>query len=141
MVTIISHSSEETFAFGSTLAGTLRSGSVLALCGDLGAGKTHFVKGLAAGLGGDAEGVTSPTFTLVHEYRGGRLPLFHFDLYRLESEEEVLRIGLDDYLAADGILAIEWAEKFPRLLPAHTRWFDFLIREGDAREIKERAEP
>jgi tRNA threonylcarbamoyladenosine biosynthesis protein TsaE len=141
MATIISHSPSETFDFGSTIAGSLRSGNVLALCGDLGAGKTQFVKGVAAGLGCDADVITSPTFTLVHEYAGGRLPLFHFDFYRLESEEETLRLGFDDYLASDGVLAIEWAEKFPGLLPAETRWFDFRIRDGDVREIVERAIP
>src|SRR5476649_710526 len=107
---MISHSVEETLAFGGSVADSLRRGDVLALCGDLGAGKTHFVKGLAAGLGaGDV--VTSPTFTLIHEYIGGRLPLYHFDFYRLESDTEALKIGLDEYLDGDGVSAIEWAEK------------------------------
>lgn len=136
MPSITSHSPAETFAFGQTIAAKLRTGDVLALCGDLGAGKTHFVKGLAAGLG-VASDVTSPTFTLIHEYAGGRLLLFHLDLYRLETEDDLARIGFDDYLDAGGVLAIEWAEKFPALLPAHTRWFDFRI-DGDARIITER---
>lgn len=135
MATIISPSPEQTFAFGREFAAALRPGEVVALEGDLGAGKTHFVKGLAAGLGHTGE-VTSPTFTLVHEYTGGRLPLFHFDFYRLETEDEVLRIGLDDYLDAGGILAIEWASKFPALLPAGTRWLRFRAGEGDARTIE-----
>ena len=138
MASTISHSPAETFAFGQAVAATLRAGDVLALCGELGAGKTHFVKGLAAGLGAAGE-VTSPTFTLIHEYPGGRLPLFHFDFYRLESADELLRIGFDDYLDGAGVLALEWAEKFPALLPAHTRWFDFRV-EGETRRITERGE-
>ncbi len=144
MATITSHSPADTFAHGSALATTLRAGDVVALDGDLGAGKTHFVKGIAAGLGCECD-VTSPTFTLVHEYTGGRLPLFHFDFYRLESEDEVLRIGLDDYLGAGGVLVIEWAGKFPAVLPAGTRWFRLRAvtgsakGDGDIREITEEA--
>jgi tRNA threonylcarbamoyladenosine biosynthesis protein TsaE len=137
VASITSHSPAETFAFGQTVAAALQSGDVLALSGDLGAGKTHFVKGLAAGLG-ITTGVTSPTFTLIHEYPGGRLALYHLDLYRLETADELTRIGFDDYLDAEGVLAIEWAEKFPELLPAHTRWFDFRV-EGERRRISERA--
>jgi tRNA threonylcarbamoyladenosine biosynthesis protein TsaE len=136
VASITSHSPAETFAFGQQIAATLRTGDVLALCGHLGAGKTHFVKGLAAGLGVTAE-VTSPTFTLIHEYPGGRLPLFHLDFYRLESADELMRIGFDDYLYAGGALAIEWAEKFPAVFPQHTRWFDFHLNET-ARVIAER---
>lgn len=133
-------SPEATIAFGRDFAAQLRAGDVLALCGDLGAGKTHFVKGLAAGLGTEAT-VTSPTFTLIHEYPGGRLPLFHFDLYRLESEDELLRIGFDDYLDAAGVFALEWAEKFPALLPAHTRWLRFTHRADGTREVTESKAP
>src|SRR5687768_5300744 len=115
MASIISRSPAETFAHGKTLADELKAGTVLALRGDLGAGKTHFVKGVAAGLGASPDEVTSLTFTLVHEYIGGRLPVFHFDLYRLDDPDEVLRIGLDDYLSEDGIVVIEWADKFPQL--------------------------
>ncbi len=140
MATITSHSPAETFAHGRTLAASLKPGDVLALDGDLGAGKTHLVKGIAAGLGCDAD-VTSPTFTLVHEYTGGRLPLFHFDFYRLETEDEALRLGLDDYLAENGVVVIEWAGKFPALLPAGTRWFHLGAGEGDTRIIGESSEP
>jgi tRNA threonylcarbamoyladenosine biosynthesis protein TsaE len=137
---MISHSVEETAAFGRSVASTLRRGGVLALCGDLGAGKTHFVKGLAAGLGaGDI--VTSPTFTLIHEYIGGRLPLFHFDFYRLEDEAEAIKIGLDEYLDGEGVCAIEWAEKFPGLLPRDTRWFRFTHAAGETRQIEEITAP
>ena len=139
MASITSHSPAETFALGERTAATLRPGDVLALCGDLGAGKTHFVKGLAAGLG-VASSVTSPTFTLIHEYPGGRLPLYHLDFYRLESEDDALRIGFEEYLDAGGVLAIEWADKFPALLPPHTRWLEFRV-EGDARVIEEAPGP
>lgn len=138
MATTISHSPEETFALGKELASTLCAGDVVALDGDLGAGKTHFIKGLAAGLGFTSE-VTSPTFTLIHEYTGGRLPLFHFDFYRLETEDDLLRIGFEDYLASDGILAIEWASKFPALLPKGTRWLSFSAGDGDERIIESRS--
>jgi tRNA threonylcarbamoyladenosine biosynthesis protein TsaE len=126
---------EATVAFGRDFAARLVAGDVLALCGELGAGKTHFVKGLATGLGASTE-ATSPTFTLIHEYRDGRLPLFHFDLYRLESEDELLRVGFDDYLDSGGVLAIEWADKFPALLPPHTRWLRFRHRDNGAREVE-----
>jgi tRNA threonylcarbamoyladenosine biosynthesis protein TsaE len=137
---IISHSAEETAAAGRALAAKLRRGDVLALCGELGAGKTHFAKGVAAGLAANAA-VTSPTFTLIHEYVGGRLPLYHFDFYRLEDEDEALKIGLDEYLDGDGVCVIEWADKFPALLPPHTRWLRFAHCADGARTIDESAEP
>lgn len=133
--TFISNSPEETFELGRTFAARLRAGDVVALDGDLGAGKTQFVKGLAAGLGHGGD-VTSPTFTLVHEYTGGRLALFHFDFYRLETGDDALQIGLDDYLDARGVLAIEWAGKFPEVLPAATHWLRFHAGAGDARRIE-----
>jgi tRNA threonylcarbamoyladenosine biosynthesis protein TsaE len=103
-----STSEADTRAIAARLAATLEPGSVVLLTGDLGAGKTAFVRGLAEGLGLRADEVTSPTFTLVHEYRGGRLPLVHVDLYRLESTE-LDEIGLDPDLAERGVVAIEWA--------------------------------
>ena len=135
MSSIISASAEETVAHGRAIAATLRRGDVLALCGELGAGKTHFVKGLAAGLAAPVS-VTSPTFTLIHEYTGGRLPLYHFDFYRLDDADEALHIGLDEYLFGDGGCVIEWAEKFPALLPPHTRWLRFTQCEDGARVIE-----
>lgn len=99
----------ETEALGERLAQSLRPGTVLAYTGDLGAGKTAFTRGLARGLGIAAR-VTSPTFTIVNEYEGGRMPLFHFDLYRLSGPEELYDIGWEDYLARDGLLAVEWSE-------------------------------
>jgi tRNA threonylcarbamoyladenosine biosynthesis protein TsaE len=134
MASIILPNAEATIALGREFAGRIGPGEVLALCGELGAGKTHFVKGLAIGLGITAE-ATSPTFTLIHEYPGGRLPLFHFDLYRLETEDELLRIGFDDYLDSAGVLAIEWADKFPALIPSHARWLRFTHLPDGSREV------
>jgi tRNA threonylcarbamoyladenosine biosynthesis protein TsaE len=112
--TITSQSEEETAGVARRLAATLSAGDTVLLFGDLGAGKTAFVRGLAEGLGIDAGEVTSPTFTLVQEYRSGRLPLVHADLYRLEDPREIDDLGLEE-LAAGGVLAIEWAEKLPRV--------------------------
>jgi tRNA threonylcarbamoyladenosine biosynthesis protein TsaE len=110
---------EETLALGRSLASELHAGAVLALYGDLGAGKTALVKGIAAGLGITAD-ITSPTFTLVHEHNGGRLRLTHADLYRLGSVDEALDIGMEDYMAGDGVTVIEWAEKIEAVLPDRT---------------------
>ena len=105
----VTNSPEETEALGEMLAGRLEPGTVIAFTGDLGAGKTAFVRGLARGLG-ITERVTSPTFTIVNEYEGGRLPLFHFDMYRLGSADELFDIGWEDYLARGGVCAVEWSE-------------------------------
>ena len=105
----ITNSPAETEALGAALASRLKPGTVLAFRGDLGAGKTAFTRGLARGLG-YRESVTSPTYTIVNEYLGGRLPLFHFDMYRLSSTEELWDIGWDDYLERGGICAVEWSE-------------------------------
>jgi tRNA threonylcarbamoyladenosine biosynthesis protein TsaE len=115
-----SSSEEETRALAARLAADLRAGAVVLLSGDLGAGKTAFVRGLAEGLGGDAAEVTSPTFTLVHEYRGGRLPLIHVDLYRLDTAD-LAEIGLDDDLAAAGVVAVEWPERLAHSIPGAIR--------------------
>lgn len=117
---IASNSEQETRSIASALAQDLAMGTVLLLSGDLGAGKTAFVRGLAEGLGIDAGEVTSPTFTLVHEYRGGRLPLIHVDLYRLDRAD-LDEIGLDQDLAAVGIVAVEWAERMVRDIPGAVR--------------------
>jgi tRNA threonylcarbamoyladenosine biosynthesis protein TsaE len=113
---ITTHSEEETTAVGRDLAASLAAGDGVLLYGDLGAGKTAFVRGLAEGLGVAREEVSSPTFTLVQEYRGGRLALFHVDLYRLDDPREIDDLGLEE-IAADGVMAIEWADKHPR--PPH----------------------
>lgn len=110
MATFISHSPAETESFGEQFGRAAGPGQVIALSGDLGAGKTQFVRGLARGLG-IAGRVHSPTFTLVNEYGGGRLKLFHLDLYRLETAEQILNAGIEEYLAPDGLSVIEWAER------------------------------
>ncbi|HEY2572506.1 MAG TPA: tRNA (adenosine(37)-N6)-threonylcarbamoyltransferase complex ATPase subunit type 1 TsaE [Verrucomicrobiaceae bacterium] len=129
-------SPDETLAWGRALAQSLRAGDVIALTGNLGTGKTQAAKGIAAGLGSDA-GVSSPTFTLVHEYGGGRVPVFHFDFYRMNSAQEVLGIGWDDYVDSGGVVIVEWADKFPKIIPQNARWFHFM-HEGDAsRRVEE----
>ena len=105
----VSNSVEETEDLGFRLAEKLLPGTVVAFTGDLGAGKTAFTRGLARGLG-IQDRVTSPTFTIVNEYEGGRLPLFHFDMYRLSCADELFDIGWEDYLARGGVCAVEWSE-------------------------------
>ena len=109
MATNISHSPAETEALGETWGRAAKRGLVIALSGDLGAGKTQLVKGIARGLGITTR-VHSPTFTLVNIYSGGRLALFHLDLYRLETREQILSAGIEEYLTPDGVAVIEWAE-------------------------------
>lgn len=121
-------------ALGRAAADSVRPGSVIALVGGLGAGKTHWTKGLVAALGSKAV-VTSPTFSLVHEYPDGRLPVFHLDFYRLESADELVGLGWDEYLEAGGVIVAEWADKFPELLPQDTRWLVFSIHADGSRTI------
>jgi len=112
MATLISHSPAETEALGAEWGRVAERGLVIGLSGEVGAGKTQLVKGLARGLGITAR-VHSPTFTLVNEYAGGRLRLFHLDLYRLETPEQIHAAGLEDYLQPDGVTVVEWAERWP----------------------------
>jgi tRNA threonylcarbamoyladenosine biosynthesis protein TsaE len=134
---ITTHSAEETIAFGRTLTELLAPPKLVLLRGDLGAGKTTLVKGIAAAFEAAAEeDVTSPTFTLVHEYRGPRANLYHIDLYRIDTLRELETLGLDDLRSDNSILLIEWGEKFPRL--ARDRDVEIVLeREGeDARRIE-----
>jgi tRNA threonylcarbamoyladenosine biosynthesis protein TsaE len=135
VVTFISNSPAETEAIGRQFAvKDVGVGSILALKGELGSGKTLFTKGLVAGLGSAAT-VTSPTFTIIHEYPGGRLPVYHFDFFRLDDRQSVARLGLDDYLFGDGVSVIEWAERFPEFIPEQARWILFEIRSENQRAI------
>lgn len=113
----LTHSAEETIAFGRKLAAELSPPLIVLLRGDLGAGKTTLTKGIAEGFeAARAEDVTSPTFTLIHEYRGPHTTLYHIDLYRIDTVRELETLGLDDLLAPNCILLIEWGEKFPRFV-------------------------
>lgn len=124
---------DETLACGREIAATLRHGDVIALCGPMGAGKTHLTQGIVAGLGSTAP-VTSPTFTLVNEYRDGRLPVYHLDFYRMESPRELLAIGWDELLETDGVVIAEWADRFPELMPPGTRWLRLALA-GESRTL------
>ena len=134
MATFTSNSAEETEAIGRQFATGLGAGDIVALQGELGAGKTHVIKGIVAGLG-SAAAVTSPTFTLVHEYSGGRLPVYHFDFFRLEDARSAARLGLDDYFFGEGVSLVEWADRFPELLPAAARWMRMEIKSLQERVI------
>lgn len=134
MVTNISHSPAETEGLGEARGRDAHSGLVIALAGDLGAGKTQFVKGLARGLGITAR-VHSPTFTLVNEYGGGRLLLFHLDLYRLETPAQILSAGVEEYLTPAGVTVIEWAERLRNELPAGTLFVNIEILSETQRRI------
>ena len=115
----ITHSPEDTEKLGAALAQRLQPGTIIAYTGDLGAGKTAFTRGLAKGLG-YTQPVTSPTYTIVNEYLGGRLPLFHFDMYRLASSDDLWDIGWEDYLERGGVCAVEWSENVADAMPEGT---------------------
>ena len=135
MATFISNSPDETDAFGRQFAGNVKAGDVLALTGELGSGKTRFVKGLTAGLDATTP-ATSPTFTLIHEYSGGRLPVYHFDFFRIEDRQSAERLGLDEYFFGDGVSVIEWADRFPNLIPENARWISFETKSETERAIE-----
>ena len=128
MAEFVTNSPEETEMLGCRLGERLEPGAVVAFTGDLGAGKTAFTRGLARGLG-ISDRVTSPTFTIVNEYEGGRLPLFHFDMYRLGSADELFDIGWEDYLRRGGVCAVEWSENVEEALEEDAVRVD--IRRGD----------
>ena len=129
----LTRSAEETEHLGSLLALQLLPGDVIAYTGDLGAGKTAFTRGLARGLGIDGA-VTSPTYTIVNEYLSGKMPLFHFDMYRLGSSEELFDIGWEDYLTRGGVCAVEWSENVDDALADPIR-VDIAHCGGDCRKI------
>lgn len=124
MATFISHSTQETEAFAEEIGRRARSGLLLGLTGDLGTGKTHFVKGLARGLG-VTESILSPTFALLHSYASGRVPLYHIDFYRLDTDAQISAAGLEEFFATAGITVIEWWNRWNGPTPPNLRRFDF----------------
>ena len=129
-----SHSSQETQSLGGLLAPLLVPGDVLVMSGDLGAGKTTFVQGLAKGLG-IVERVTSPTFVLMKEYQGGRFPLMHLDVYRLGKVQEVIDLGIDEYLDPSYVVVVEWGDRVEPLLPQDHLTVELIHEGGDIRNI------
>ncbi|MGB8130290.1 MAG: tRNA (adenosine(37)-N6)-threonylcarbamoyltransferase complex ATPase subunit type 1 TsaE [Candidatus Angelobacter sp.] len=137
MKTFQTHSAEETTELGRRLAGKLKPGTIVLLRGDLGAGKTTMVKGIAEGFNAaKAEDVTSPTFTLIHEYRGPEVTLFHIDLYRIDTQRELDTLALDDLMTPQSILLIEWGEKFQRFTKERDVEIAIEHRGGDERTIR-----
>jgi tRNA threonylcarbamoyladenosine biosynthesis protein TsaE len=119
---------------GREAATLAKPGAVIALVGGLGAGKTHWTKGFVAGLESSAA-VTSPTFGLLHEYSGGRIPVFHLDFYRLKSEAELIDLGWDELLEQEGVIIAEWGDKFPELFPSGTQWLQFTVENDGSRTV------
>jgi tRNA threonylcarbamoyladenosine biosynthesis protein TsaE len=137
MKTFQTHSAEETTELGRQLAAELKPGSVVLLRGDLGAGKTTLVKGIAEGFNAaEAEAVTSPTFTLIHEYRGPEVTLYHIDLYRIDTQRELDTLALDDLMESNTILLIEWGEKFERFRNERDMEIAIEPRGSDERAIR-----
>ena len=131
---MLSSSIEETIHFGKQFAERLKPGDVVCLIGELGAGKTHFVKGIASYFGVNPVEVSSPTFTLINEYNGSS-SVYHFDCYRIKNEQEALEIGTEDYLYSDGISVVEWPEKIRNLLPPESVWVTISHKGVHKREI------
>ncbi len=130
----ISSSVEETISIGFRFSEHLKPGDVVCLDGDLGAGKTHFVKGVGSYFGVNEDTVSSPTFTLIHEYQG-RIPVYHLDCYRLEDEREALEIGAEEYFYGEGISLVEWPNKIKALIPEEAIWVKISHLPGAKRKI------
>lgn len=131
---IISKNAQETIQVAFDLSQKLKAGDILLLEGDLGAGKTTFVKGLAKGLKAKIKDVVSPTFVLMNIYNG-KIPIYHFDLYRLEKPQELASLNIDEYLGADGIAVIEWPKRLGQQIPKNTYWIEFTHKGQDTRQI------
>jgi tRNA threonylcarbamoyladenosine biosynthesis protein TsaE len=131
---ITSHNPQETEQLGSLLGSMLATGDIIALCGDLGSGKTTLARGMARGIGLEEGEVASPSFTLVNEYQG-TLPLYHIDLYRLADEKELIAIDYAEYLTADGVVVIEWADRIPQAVPPDALWITLKYLGDEYREI------
>lgn len=130
----VSTSPEETINYGRRWATNVAAGDILCLEGDLGAGKTHFVKGLATGLGADLNSVQSPTYTLINEYRTTPA-LYHFDCYRMESPREALEIGAEEYFYGEGVSVIEWPERIAPLIPPEAKWISITKVDKETRKF------
>ena len=134
MYRVITHNSEQTFCLGEKLGRLLSQGDIICLSGDLGAGKTAMTKGIGKGIGVN-EYVTSPTYTIINEYQG-RIPLYHFDVYRLEGVEEMFELGYEEYFFGDGAVVLEWADIVKDIIPGERLWITILkTRDDDTREI------
>lgn len=131
----VSTSENETIKQGANFAGQLRAGDVVCLKGPLGAGKTHFVKGIAKGLGLQEDVIRSPTYTLIHEYPDLELPLYHFDCFRLETVEQALEIGAEEYFYGDGVSVVEWPEKIAPIIPDQAIWISIEIQSPESRKF------
>ena len=134
------HTPAEMMAIGADFAAKAKPGDVFGLIGTLGTGKTHWSKGFVAAIDPEAT-VTSPTFSILNEYRGGKIPLFHFDFYRLESSEELLALGWDEYLDESGIMICEWADMFTELMPENTIWLEITHLPDGSRGMRRLNDP
>lgn len=134
MITFNTHSSEETIALGKKIGALLKPGDIIAMTGTLAAGKTTITKGIAESLG-VADNITSPTFCLISEYAGTKMPLYHMDVYRLDSVEDFINLGVDDMLFGEGVCIIEWSEKIESELPRNTIWMKITPQEDGSRII------
>ncbi|SHE69604.1 tRNA (adenosine(37)-N6)-threonylcarbamoyltransferase complex ATPase subunit type 1 TsaE [Caloramator proteoclasticus] len=134
MITFVTNNERETFELGYKIGAKLKKGDVISLNGDLGAGKTHLTKGIAAGLGVD-DYITSPTFTIVNEYMG-RLPFYHFDVYRIDDIYEMYEIGFDEYLYGDGVCVVEWGDMVEELLPKDKIYIYIKKLDDSIREVQ-----
>ena len=132
--TIILHSEQETIEYGKRLGQQAAPGQILALTGDLGAGKTTLTKSIAAGLG-ISEMITSPTFTIVKEYHSGRLPLYHFDVYRIGDIDEMYELGYEEYFFGSGLCVVEWADLIEKLIPEEAMWISIAYGEREEERI------
>ena len=130
-----SRSLSDTDELGRRVARAAKPGDVLALVGTLGAGKTRLVQGIAAALGNPAERITSPTFVLVNEYMAGRLPVYHFDVYRLKDDDEFLELGAEEYFDREGLTLVEWGDRVEHLLPSRASVIALELTRGDARQV------
>ncbi len=134
MIKITTHSAEETIALGEKIGSLLKPGDIIAMSGTLAAGKTTITKGIAKSLGVN-DTITSPTFCLISEYEGTKMPLYHMDVYRLDSVEDFINLGVDDMLFGEGVCIIEWSEKIKSELPKNTIWMNIMPEDDGSRVI------